>query len=517
MDLDGDTLVVGHLRDFTSPALSTGSVMFFERAPNHPAGWVRSAFFHSKPPGHLGLFGTPAVSGDRAAVTTWAKSHLGGRVEFFRREGATWKRAGKDKPNDLEWDDEWGYALDMDGRHLIIGSPKDDDHCPSVVQCNSGSAYAYSYGPNGWEERGKIYPSDPGEWRAFGGSVAMEGDLCVIGSLSGLSAYSGGWPGAAFVFRHIPGQGWVEEAKLMASDDTQNGWFALNLALSGNRVAVCAYLMDGTRGAVYVFERDPSGVWTETAKVQPNDLQPGDQFGVDVDLDGDRMLVGANTNPEFGAQAGAGYLFEFNGTDWKQTAKFAGSETAPQSFCGWTVELEGATAALAAPYVLWNYGWGEVNVFDVPTEVHPYCVRPPCPCGAPDPNAGCLNTLGQGGALFASGTTSVAADDLVLEANGLVPGGFAQLWMSDNPNVVPFYDGALCLGSSVAFLGLRKVRSDGTALWSDLVADVLATQSPTWHLQPGMTTYLQALYRDPGQTSCSSLNLTTAVRVDWKP
>ena len=69
-----------------------------------------------------------------------------------------------------------------------------------------------------------------------------------------------------------------------------------------------------------------------------------------------------------------------------------------------------------------------------------------CPCGNfAAQGAGCLNSTGQGAILGASGTASVGAEDLVLQAAGLVPAQ-AGLYLQGSQIVnagwgVPFGDG----------------------------------------------------------------------------
>lgn len=417
--LDGDTAVVGWLIDPTTPANGTGSAYFFERGPQ---GWARVARFYANPPGHTGLYGTPAVSGDRAAVTTWAKSKKTGQVHFYERVGGAWQFDEKTKPADLEWDDEWGFSVAMEGDTLIVGAPKDDEKCPADPQCNSGSAYVYGRGPQGWEERAKLLPSDPGRFRAFGVSVAIDGD----------------------------------------------------------RVAVGAYSQDESRGAVYVFEEN-AGAWSQTAKLQAHDAEPGEDFGTDVDLDGERLLVGCNGDGENGVSAGAAYVFEHDAGSWTRTAKLIPAGTDAESWAGWVVAHEGSVAMVGAPNVLWKSGHGTLAVFDFPEAVTPYCFGISCPCANDDGSRGCANSTTRGGLLAASGSASVATDDLVLEATTLPPARTALLVMGGAAAHLPRGDGHLCVAAgSAGVFHFPPTASDaeGAALWTGLVATSAALFPP---------------------------------------
>lgn len=73
-------------------------------------------------------------------------------------------------------------------------------------------------------------------------------------------------------------------------------------------------------GAVFVFEQDENGEWSQTAKLTTSDIEPGDRLGFGVKLYGDRAIIvsaGEDSN------RGAAYVFE-RGADgeWAEQQKF---------------------------------------------------------------------------------------------------------------------------------------------------------------------------------------------------
>ncbi len=205
----------------------------------------------------------------------------------------------------------------------------DDDHdtapFPGILNC--GSVYTFEKQGGAWVQVGKIqlassetFAQEHFGWRvaltddslfvsgqatvrvfAFGGAflqqltatggTGLDGfgqDLDVSGNrlVVGAHGYAGtlSLQGAAYVFEESGGT-WSQVAQLVASDALANDQFGYTAAIEGDRAVV------GSKGAgrVHLFHRQPSGAWTETAKL----AWPGSAgFGYAVGLSGERILVG---------------------------------------------------------------------------------------------------------------------------------------------------------------------------------------------------------------------------------
>ena len=102
---------------------------------------------------------------------------------------------------------------------------------------------------------------------------------------------------------------------------------------------------DGEQGAAYVFHDDGS-VWVQVAKLSPP--TPGDrQFGWDVDVRGDVVVVGAPGDDANGPDAGAVYVFEPTGPfgSWQQTSVVYQCDPSVASPCGETAAGAGLDGA----------------------------------------------------------------------------------------------------------------------------------------------------------------------------
>ena len=137
----------------------------------------------------------------------------------------------------------------------------------------------------------------------------------------------------------------VEQAKLKAADAGASDQFANSMSMDGDRLAVGAHLDDDNgvdAGAVYVFTWDGTS-WVEQAKLTASDGTAGNDFGVRVSLDGDRLLVGAQNES-------AAYVFHWNETSgiWEEKAKLTAWDAPLTGYFGHDVSIDGDLLAVGA-------------------------------------------------------------------------------------------------------------------------------------------------------------------------
>ena len=111
----------------------------------------------------------------------------------------------------------------------------------------------------------KLWASDPYGWNVFGYATAIDGDTAVIGSYAydDLGPPSVPDVGSVDIFQWDDLMGaWVEVNQLFASDAAEGNRFGYSVAISGDIVLVGAYGDDHSvaeGGAAYVFYRDQGG------------------------------------------------------------------------------------------------------------------------------------------------------------------------------------------------------------------------------------------------------------------
>ena len=104
-----------------------------------------------------------------------------------------------------------------------------------------------------------------------------------------------------------------ELAKLVASDAATGDYFGVSVAIDGDMVVVGASCDsdDGScAGSVYVFRTTDGGAtYVEVAKLTAADGAVGDYFGISVGIDGDTLVVGAWGDADGGSGSGSAYVF----------------------------------------------------------------------------------------------------------------------------------------------------------------------------------------------------------------
>jgi hypothetical protein len=322
--------------------------------------------------GDLGDYfgGSVAVSADGATALVGAaldedpNGDEAGSAYVFAREDGDWRRTTKLVPDGGDHGDNFGesVAVSSDGTTALIGSVFDED--PNGD--NAGSAYVFAREGGAWRQTAKLATDDgdPGDY--FGRSVAVSGDgsTALVGAdndedpngMNEDDRYSGA--GSAYVFVR-EGGAWRQIAKLAPDDGDSYDLFGRSVAVSsdGTTVLVGAVLDEDPNGeyagSAYVFARE-GGAWRQTAKLAPDDGDPGDYFGgsVAVSSDGSTALVGAlyDEDPN-GDDAGSAYVFAREGGAWRQTAKLAPDDGDPVDHFGEAVAVsgDGATALVGAP------------------------------------------------------------------------------------------------------------------------------------------------------------------------
>ncbi|MAF67590.1 MAG: hypothetical protein CMJ84_18285 [Planctomycetes bacterium] len=139
-----------------------------------------------------------------------------------------------------------------------------------------------------------------------------------------------------------------------------------------------------------------------------------------------------------------------------------------------------------------------------------------CPCSNGGASGeGCANGTGSGAIIGTSGSTSIAAGDLVLAGSQLVPNQPGLYFQGDNAvsggNGVTFGDGLRCAGGNVVRLQVRVASGSGT---SATTIDIAAKGG----VSAGDTKHYQVWYRDPASTPCgTTFNLSNGVSVFFCP
>ena len=250
-----------------------------------------------------------AVSDSFALVGASGRGNdVAGAVYSYHKIGGEWVFDEQFFAPDGEDTDAFGSSVAMFGDVAIIGAPY--DHDPTSGD-NSGSASIFRHNGSKWVFEQKITASDAASKRLFGGAVAISGTVAVVG-FQDLHFAPGG---TAYVFRYN-GTTWVEEKILTASDAAAGDNFGAAVAVSNDVVVVGAWAKSGG-GAAYIYRNTAGTTWVEERILTASDGVDDDAFGSAVAVSGSLAIIGAY---QVNGQQGAAYIYRnTEGTTWEET------------------------------------------------------------------------------------------------------------------------------------------------------------------------------------------------------
>ncbi|MGA9575458.1 MAG: HYR domain-containing protein, partial [Lysobacterales bacterium] len=256
-------------------------------------------------------------------------------------------------------DDIFGDTVAESGDTIVVGTFREDgsaitiDGADDDNATDAGAAYVFirTPGTNEWTQQAYLKAPNAGAGDYFGRDVDIDGDTVVVGAER--EDGDGNASGAAYVFVREAGV-WSHQQTLRASDASSSDQFGTDVAVSGNVIVVGAYNED----KAYVFERDLADVWAETIILTGSNTESGDNFGRDVVIDGDTIVVGAffedsdatgvggdedNNNL---AHSGAAYVFIRDMDTWTQQAYLKASNPDNEDGFGGHLAISGDTIAV---------------------------------------------------------------------------------------------------------------------------------------------------------------------------
>ncbi|MCB1236723.1 MAG: hypothetical protein KDM91_16780, partial [Verrucomicrobiae bacterium] len=231
---------------------------------------------------------TVALGKDTAFVGTPIR---GGKGAVYRFDLATLAETIVEASDGVA-DDDFGGALDLEGRWLLVGAPQE----------STSTGKAYLIDTESLDELAIFTPGDGAAMDFFGNSVALDGDFALLGAPGHDSA--GAEAGAAYLYQISNGM------QLHKFDGNAAGdFFGQAVAMDENRIAIGAgeadFLGLNTVGEVELFDRRTTA---SLGVLHSHDRQTSHRFGTYLALCGNRLVVGVPGDTRNASLLGAIYL-----------------------------------------------------------------------------------------------------------------------------------------------------------------------------------------------------------------
>ena len=227
-----------------------------------------------------------------------------------------------------------------------------DDHFAAPVSDSHTSVRAYD------AYEGMLQPTNQTLQVSFGTAVDIGPEFAVVGAPSANA--NGTDSGSALIYRLVPGttNTWSLWRQLQPGAVDASDKFGASVSISSDWIAVGATRDEAgstASGAVYMFNRNQGGSnnWGLVTRIAPSGLPATSLFGTSVDLDGDRLAVGAPKATLTGAAVpqGVAFVYERNAggaNAWGEVARKVPSDAISLDF-GWSVSVSGPRLIVGAP------------------------------------------------------------------------------------------------------------------------------------------------------------------------
>ena len=291
--ISGETVVVGAFFDDNENGALAGAAYVFRF---DGSSWVEEAKLLASDGEENDFFGQQvAIDGDLAIAGAFGDDDNGtsfGSAYVFRFNGTVWVEEAKLLDSNGAPFDLFGDSVAISGDAVVVGAHGDD---------NGGSAFVFRFNGLSWTQEAHLLASDGEAGDTFGGAVSIDVDVIIVGSTG--NDQTDILAGAAYIYRWN-GFSWLEEAKLLALDGAVFDSFGTSVAIAGDVAVVGADKDDdngGDSGSVYVFvgldgaDCDSNGV-TDACEILAGTSKDSDGDGIlDVcecpwDLQGDAIV-----------------------------------------------------------------------------------------------------------------------------------------------------------------------------------------------------------------------------------
>lgn len=295
---------------------------------------------------------TVAMDGDYIVVGANDESNTtdgAGSVYVFKIEAdGSLDELAKLQADNAESDDAFGDSVAIDGDFIVVGAANED-----TASSNAGRAYVFKIRSSGSVEQiARLQADDSESEDAFGVAVAIDGEYIIIGAAQEDDTAVDA--GSVYLFKIISDEEIIQEQKIQADDAESTDYFGISLAADEGFVVVGAHFEDDQAddaGSAYLFKINEGGTLDQVDRFQADDAQSDDFFGASVAIDGDYIVVGVAEEDTTAQAAGSAYVFKITEDDSvAQIKKLQAEDAEANDRFGISVSIDGAYIVIGARY-----------------------------------------------------------------------------------------------------------------------------------------------------------------------
>ena len=287
VSISGNYMIIGADGDDDIDDSSGAAYIFCYDGSN----WVEQQKLTASDGAHYDMFGyRVSISGNYAIVGAYMDDDNGnssGSAYIYHFDGTSWVEQQKLTASDGNVGDYFGKSVAISGLYAIVGADYGVNN-----ESRSGTAYIYFFDGTNWIEQQRLSPSNSSSGCVYGRHVAIDSNIAAVGAMH--DDEEGSHSGSVY-FYHFDGTSWIEKPKVIAADCAGISLFGSSISISGNNAVIGACgNNNGTAysGSAYIFYYNGTN-WIEQTKLVSSDNVEDQMFGFSVSTDGNDTFVGA--------------------------------------------------------------------------------------------------------------------------------------------------------------------------------------------------------------------------------
>ncbi len=241
--IHNNTAIIGAVFQGDGAAVSGAAGVFVRSGST----WSQQALLKAPTPVSGDYFGAAvAVWGDRVVVGAQAEDTNGtdsGAAYVFKRTGTSWNREATLKPSDTDADDNFGYAVAIQGEAIIVAASNEN----TVAE---GAAYLFYLQSTNWVEEKVLRGRKTEPLDRFGSSIGFSEDIAIIG--------------ARYEESNATGINGDEENNLLSQSGAAYTFDIEPMQMVTRIVADTGQVSPGTVATIYITITNPSSISRST-------------------------------------------------------------------------------------------------------------------------------------------------------------------------------------------------------------------------------------------------------------
>ncbi|MCH2141946.1 MAG: FG-GAP repeat protein [Phycisphaerales bacterium] len=303
----GDLMVIGARAKVVDGLVDAGAVYVFERMSGT---WQETAILTAPVPQQGAVYGW-SVDTDGESIIVGARmtdNELGAAWVYVQDSTGDWEVQGTLMGDIIDEGDQFGFSVAIQGDTALAGAPYVNT-CGGNNRC--GGVVVFQRDGTTWSQSEMLVPDDIAYEDYFGWDCDLDEEADRIVATSIYDDTNGNQSGCGYIW-DLQNGSWVQTAKLLPSDGETQDQCGKQCEIDGDMVVISSWYGNDDKGEAWAWQLN-GDAWTEVAMLRASDGGGTDIFGRSVTLDGETAVVGADWHdvvPADDDNAGAAYVYD---------------------------------------------------------------------------------------------------------------------------------------------------------------------------------------------------------------